>query len=92
MRRTIYRNGKSEKTLYRRVTEQERIRRIEYKSENWLRCESKRHGYRILIQRDVRNHWTDCYKIRKSDLRFVSLVAGFVDSDWMYYERSDSKR
>ena len=90
MRRTVYRNGKSTKTLYQRVTDRERISRMEYESENWLRCEGR--DYVIRIQRDVSNHWTERYKIKKSDSLFSLLTAGYSNEDWLYYERSNGTR
>lgn len=84
--------GKIEESLYERVTDPERIRSLERRSENWVRKEKLSSEYYILEQQDARNTKLGVYKIvKKADAKVFGL---FFDKKvvaperkWLYFER-----
>jgi len=93
MRKIIYRrNGISrEEGLFSRTQDPEKIRKIEFKSENWKYYEGCQ--YIICEQRDAKEEPTGCYKIiEKEKLKVIQTYYGkriTTDSvnDCMYYRK-----
>lgn len=85
--------GKIEESLYERVTDPERIRSLERRSENWLvRGEWSGYDYYILKQGDAHNKALGVFKIVK---KAYAKVSGFLfdkkvvapEWAWIYFVR-----
>lgn len=100
MRITERKNGKVIERLYSRVKDPERIRRIEFQSENW-RVHGLKGSYPpiVLEQMDARNKLTGyCKVISKNKANITKhwffepeVYAKYTEDDWQYYERRNKK-